>query len=89
MKPIYFTQFLRPHGHRQEISIAMPDEVWNKAMSIKAMGLELHAEVLTTGEINLTVTDEEKGDLAQEIVANGPEVPKAVERLIMDFAVPA
>jgi hypothetical protein len=38
--------------------------------------------MLTTGEISLTIADDD-GDVDIEVVPNGPEVPAAVDRLIL------
>jgi len=55
--------------------------------AIKVAGLRLECEVLTTGEVSLTITDPEEGDFDSEVVANGPGVPSAIDRLIRRFDV--
>lgn len=82
---IPFTQYLLPNGRRIIRSIEKYGEVAEKAQEIINKGLRFEAEVLATGEISLTITDEKEGDLAIEICRNGPDVPKAVDTLIKEF----
>lgn len=92
MKPVTFTQFLRPDGRRKAVEIDRPDEVAELAAGLWSAGYELHAEVLMTNQVSLTVehSDEERldedGAIAHELVANGPGVPEAVDRLVRTAA---
>lgn len=89
MGRINFTQYLRPHGYKQRIYIDMPDEVCRKAEAINKAGCVFECEVLSTGHVSFTIVgldeSDEMNDLAIRIVENGPKVPEAVERLVMDF----
>jgi hypothetical protein len=82
---IPFTQYLRPNGRRTEVRIERPKDVYEKAMNIIDAGYRFEAEVLTTGDISLTITGKDD-DCACEVVLNGPEVPLAVDRMINRFA---
>lgn len=82
---IPFTQYLLPDGRRTILCIEKYGEIAQKAQEIINKGLRFEAEVLTTGEISLTITDDKEGDLAIEICRNGPQVPKAVDKLIKEF----
>jgi hypothetical protein len=81
-----FTQFLRPDGHRRLINIQRPDAIEQKAVALLRARARLEAEILTTGEVSLTVEmDDSNGEcvtLAHEIGANGPNVPGMVDILI-------
>lgn len=84
MAAIQFTQFLRPDGRPVSVSIDRPDEIASRAASIVRRGFRFECEHLTTGEVSLTIADDD-GDHAIEVVANGPGVPLAVDRLVTQF----
>lgn len=82
---VSFTQYLRPDGRRADVSIAVSPAIAERARKIAARGLAFECEVLMTGQISLTVTDPEEGDLDIRVTNNGPGVRDAVEDLIMNF----
>ena len=84
MTIIHFTQFMRPDGRRVETGIDRPQEIATRAQKIIAAGYRFEAEVLTTGEVSLTITNDEE-DHAFEVIPNGEAVPDAVDRLISNF----
>jgi hypothetical protein len=83
---IEFTQYLRPDGRKQQTWAETSTEIALMAQSLKDLGCRFEAEVLTTGHVSLTIErDDAEGEiesLAIEVVPNGPEVPKAVDRLV-------
>ncbi len=82
MTSIPFTQFVRPDGRRRDIEITRPAEMVARARALIEKGLAFEAEVLTTGEVSLTVADHEnEEDIAIEITPNG-HICEAVDRLI-------
>lgn len=85
---VYFIQYLRPSGTPTPVAIEMPAPVVTKADFIRSHGFRFEAEVLTTGQVSFTVSDED-GDYAFEICDNRPGVKAAVEYLIMGFDVAA
>jgi hypothetical protein len=86
MERIPFTQYLLPDGRTRPTAFDAPDDVAARARAIIAAGHRFECEVLTTGEVSLTIHDVENGeDLAIEVVPNGPEVPEAVVRLVESF----
>ncbi len=85
MPEIQFTQFLRPHGVPKEAFIDRPQEVYDQAQLILEAGLTLECEVLQTGTVSFTITHHEDGDLAIELIQNGPKVLETVDKLIMEF----
>jgi len=80
-QPIPFTQFMRPTGRPMPVSIKRPDDIATKASAIIDAGYRFECEMLTTGDVSLTVTDDH-GDLEIEVVPNGTDVPAAVDRLV-------
>lgn len=85
LKGIPFTQYLLPNGRKIPVTIARPVEVYEKAMKIMNAGYRFEVELLTNGMVSMTISDDE-ADYAIEVVSNGPEVPKAVDRMINQFA---
>lgn len=51
-------------------------------------GFRFECEQLTTGDVSLTISDDD-GDYAFQVVPNGSDVPGAVDRLVLEFDVPA
>lgn len=85
-----FTQFLRPDGRQQSVTIDRPTEVVEAAQQLIARGCRFEIELLRTGEVSMEccrTVDGETQTLAMEIVANGPPVCDAVDRLVRDAAV--
>lgn len=86
---IPFVQFLRPDGREREHrgGFVRPAPIEEEARRLIARGLRFECEVLTTGDVSLTIADPSKGiDVACELVENGPGVEEAVDRLITDYA---
>lgn len=81
MQDIPFTQYMRPDGRKVEQFAPMPEGYEEKVKAILAAGLKFEAEVLTTGTVSLTISNGEE-DIAIELSSNGPEVEKALIRLI-------
>jgi hypothetical protein len=79
--PLPFTQYMRPDGRRRNIWAPCPEGLEAKASAIMDNDWRFEAEVLTTGDVSLTVSDGSE-DVAIEIAPNGPEVPRALARLI-------
>ena len=82
---IPFTQYLRPNGLKVPMSINCRANVEEKAQRIIKNGYRFECEVLTTGEVSLTITNDEDGDVAIKVVLNSLSVPIAVESLIAEF----
>ena len=84
-----FTQFLRPDGRKQSVTIERPPEIAEAAQALIARGCRFEIEVLRTGEVSMECCREVDGEaraLAQEIVENGPPVLDAVDRLVREAA---
>lgn len=83
---IPFTQWMRPYGTPKKIEVDRPAEIEAMAKALIADGCRLEAEVLETGEVSFTVEHEdcEATVIASELVANGPTVLPAVDRMITE-----
>lgn len=81
---IPFTQYLLPSGRKVAISIERSKDIYDKAVDIIKAGYRFEIEMLTNGLIHMTITDNDD-DQDCEIVNNGPEVPIAVDRMIIRF----
>lgn len=81
-----FTQYLRPHGRKTQITIDRPEDIEIMARAFIESGGWFEAEELTTGHVSLTAVRNDKegepNDIAIELVMNGPGVPSAGDRLI-------
>ena len=85
MPDIHFTQYLRPDGRREPVTIDRPEEIAKLASLITDRGYRFECEHLATGHASLTIAGlDDDEDI--EVVPNGPEVPAAVDRLIKRFA---
>lgn len=82
---INFTQFMRPNGRPVNVSIDRPKHIANLAERLIQCGYGFECEHLSTGHVSLTIVDE-KGDQDIEVVNNGPDVPRAIDRMIERFA---
>jgi len=51
-----FTQFLRPNGRRQTISVMRPQPVEDMAQELRENGYKFEVEELMTGEIHMDVS---------------------------------
>ncbi len=85
MAEIPVTQYMRPHGKKVIISIERPKDIYSKAKEILNAGYLFEIEVLTTGQVSLTITDGEE-DICFEVADNVPGGPaSAFDRLVLDF----
>lgn len=82
---IPFTQYLLPAGRKRPVLIEVAPDIAEKARTIIAQGLSFECEILTTGQVSLTITDLEEGDLDIRVVPNGPGMVEAVEEMVRDF----
>lgn len=79
-----FTQFVFPAGRQREEHINMAPDIEALAAELAAAGwrfeIECHPD---TQMVNMDCCDDEE-PIAVELVANGPGVPAAVEKLVRD-----
>ena len=80
---ICFTQFLRPDGRTRQVFIERPPDIVTKALMVVESGGRFEIEVLSTGEISMTVEHSgDYGPIALYICPNGPDVPSTVDSLV-------
>jgi len=81
---IPFTQYLRPDGRTRKVRFAVSGtSICSEATSLLTYGWTFECEVLTTGEVSLTVSDGDE-NRAIQVVPNGPDMGQAVSVLVMD-----
>lgn len=73
-------QYFPPNGIRGTRLTEITDELKNEYDDMKAKGYQFEAEVLSTGEVSVTISKDEDIDI--EIVPNGPMVQKALEQML-------
>lgn len=82
---IPFTQYMRPDGRAVPVTIEVAPDVADKARAIIARGLRFECECLATGQVSMTITDPEEGDLDIRLRDNGPGIREAVEDMVLRF----
>lgn len=85
---IIFTQFLRPHGTRQEILIKRNSVIEMMATQLVHAGCRFEIEELMSGKISMTVENYEylekfNAPVSRSICENGPAVIAAVDSIIV------
>lgn len=78
---IPFTQYLRPNGRTEEISIGRSTEIEDMAARFIKAGGAYEVELLSTGEVSLTAVMDNT-DVEIELVPNGEGVALAVDKLV-------
>lgn len=72
------TQFMRPDGRQKQIETELPCVVQDDYNAMIAAGYRLEAEVLTTDEVSITITEAkvtcDEQDVDFSVTNNGPEV---------------
>lgn len=80
---VFLTQYLLPDGRKRETHITLPDEAERPYIEMLGYSCRLEAEILSTGEVSVTVFHvEEEIDLDIEVVPNGPEVQDALMKML-------
>lgn len=82
---IPFTQHLMPDGRQLPQWIDRPGDIEARAKALIERGCSFHVELLSDWlTVSLTVqhADSDEGDIAIELVPNGPGVPEAVDDLV-------
>lgn len=87
MTNIPFIQYLRPNGRKAMVQIDRPDHIAKAADFIRSHQFRFECEELISGQVSLTISDDH-GDYTNKLIPNGPEVPKAVDEMILSFDVP-
>ena len=84
---IKFTQYMRPNGRKRETFISVSKKIGETAEQLIKKGYYFEIEELMTGIISMTC-EFGYGDntiiAAHELCTNGPDVVKAVDKLVLD-----
>jgi hypothetical protein len=76
-------QYIRPHGEVKHEIAVLPNEYKELYDSMLAHGCRFEAEVLTTSQVSVTISDpKEELDLDISITFNGPEVQKGMIKML-------
>lgn len=76
-------QYLMPDGRLREVTTELPATLREAYMAMQQSGCRLEAEVLTTGEVSVTIFDpKEEVDVDIEVVPNGPRVQTAIAAML-------
>jgi hypothetical protein len=78
---IEFTQYLRPDGRKKIVFAPCTSEIRKKATELELKGLKFECEILTTGDVSLTINDF-FGDVGIEISKNDKSINQALEKLV-------
>jgi len=88
MATVPFIRYLRPNGRREAMTVQRPDNIAKAADAIREHGFRFECEVLTTGDVALSISDDD-ADYLLKVCANGPDVLVTVDLLISEFDVAA
>lgn len=77
-------QFIRPNGAQRWGQIEIDDKLENKVKICRDNNVRVEMEVLTTGEVSVTLSHPE-GDIFIRIVENGPKVKDAIEDMYKEI----
>lgn len=77
------TQFLRPDGESKQVTTDLPIEVEPLYKSMLEAGCQLHAEVLSTQEVSVTVSNvAAEVDIDFSVTQNGPDVISGIVAML-------
>jgi hypothetical protein len=76
-----FIQYMLPDGKARETKIVRPAAIELMASVVNRSGYVLEIEILTTGDVSMTVSDEDH-DMIQMICPNDESVPGQVDILV-------
>ena len=74
-------QYLMPNGRVRECTTKISDNVKDLYEEMLQSGCWFEAEMLTTGEISVTISDGEE-DIDIRVINNGPEVQNALVEML-------
>lgn len=84
---IKFTQFLRPNGQRKEIEISRGKDIEDMASELILDNCSFELELIPVGLVHIEVMAPpletlEECSLASDLVIHGPELLKAIDKMI-------
>lgn len=78
------TQYMLPDGRRVPQHIALDASLQPRYDDLRACDCRIAAEVLTTGDVSVTLEHEE-GDYNIRVVPNDDSVRRAIEEMLREF----
>lgn len=75
------TQFLRPHGRRQEVETDLPARCKEDYEEMLARGCRFEAEVLVGGSVHMTISSADE-DLDGCLTPNGPAIQEGMVAML-------
>lgn len=85
MITVKFTRYSQPDGQQRQVETDVADDLGKNVDMIHVAGARLTVELLSTREVSLAVEHPEHGDFDCELIANGPSVSGAIDRMIRRF----
>ena len=82
---IPFTQYLLPDGRKKSVSVDRSPRVNALAHALIDKGFVFECEVLSTGQVSVTISDGED-DVEIKVVRNDPDVGPAVDAMVKRLA---
>jgi len=70
MPEIEITEFIPPMGQTRQITLEVPEKIFKKWEAIKALGLRITTETLSTGEVNVCIEEPRLGDFDLFVAPN-------------------
>lgn len=80
---IPFTQYILPNGRTRKVTISRSTEICDKALIIRKRGLRFECEILSTGQVNFTITGQNI-DVLIKICPNNEKVLEIVDQLVIE-----
>lgn len=84
---IPFTQFLMPDARRRQVEIDRPPEIESLALALQDAGHRFEIEMLTTGEVSMTIEVEVNGEdvtRSHQLCDNGPDVLARIDAMVRE-----
>lgn len=83
---IPFTQYCFPDGRREAVEIHLAEDVETKAHKLIEAGYRFEVEILRTNQVSATIVHpSDEYDAAITICPNGPEIFRAITKMIVEF----
>lgn len=77
-------QFIRPNGRKEIATTWLPSKCADAYRRMEESGCRFEAEVLTTGEVSLAISDDDS-DRTMRVVENGPVVQQAMCEMLLEL----
>lgn len=83
---IEFTQYILPYGRKETVKTIRPEPIEAMARDIIAAGYKFEAEILTTGQVSVTIEPiGEEFNAAIRVTHNDERLLTAIDDMITQF----